>query len=43
MVGSVRFGMADVEDEIFTVDEFAAPLGGRQRGHNLSLPIRLWR
>jgi hypothetical protein len=26
-VGSVRFGMADVEDEIFCVDEFAAPLG----------------
>jgi Plasmid pRiA4b ORF-3-like protein len=26
-VGNIRFGMADVEDEIFTVDEFAAPLG----------------
>jgi hypothetical protein len=26
-VGNIRFGMADVEDEIFTVDEGAAPLG----------------
>jgi hypothetical protein len=27
MVGNIRFGMADVEDEIFCVDEFVAPLG----------------
>ncbi len=26
-VGSVRFGMADVEDELFVVDETGAPLG----------------
>src|SRR5437762_2578602 len=27
MVGNIRVGMTDVEDEIFCVDEFAAPLG----------------
>ena len=27
LVGNIRFRMADVEDEIFSVDEFAAPLG----------------
>jgi len=27
LVGNIRFGMTDVEDEIFAVDEFAAPLG----------------
>jgi hypothetical protein len=26
-VGDIRFGMADVEDELFSVDERAAPLG----------------
>jgi hypothetical protein len=27
MLGNIRIGMADVEDEIFCIDEFAAPLG----------------
>lgn len=27
MLGNVRVGMSDVEDDIFCVDEFAAPLG----------------
>lgn len=27
LISDIRFGMVDVEDEIFKVDEFAAPLG----------------
>lgn len=27
MVGNIRIGMSDVEDEMFCIDEFAAPLG----------------
>ena len=30
-VGKIRFGMVDVEDEIFAVDEHAAPLGAVAR------------
>ena len=30
-VGDIRFGMADVEDEMFVVDEHAAPLGAVAR------------
>jgi hypothetical protein len=30
-VGDIRFGMADIEDEIFSVDERAAPLGAVAR------------
>jgi hypothetical protein len=31
VIGEIRFGMADVEDEIFSVDESAAPLGAVAR------------
>jgi hypothetical protein len=30
-IGDIRFGMADVEDELFCVDEHAAPLGAVAR------------
>lgn len=30
-VGEIRFGMADIEDEIFSVDEHGAPLGAVAR------------
>jgi len=33
-VGDIRFGMTDIEDEMFSVDEDAAPLGAVARGES---------